>query len=167
TDTSGRRGDGDMDEGPGESQPPENEGPAEPASEGAVAPAKGGRAKWAALIVAALVLVAGGGALALVFALRGSNDVVTPMVPKDATVYAVAYLDPSLSQKLALRDLSKKFPAIRDQAALTRRIDQTMDSLLAQSGLRFSSDVRPWLGPQIGVVVEVKGGSTQVAVLIA
>ncbi len=42
-----------------------------------------------------------------------------------------------------------------------------MDSLLAQSGLRFSSDVRPWLGPQIGVVVEVKGGSTQVAVLIA
>jgi hypothetical protein len=104
---------------------------------------------------------------AIAFVLRGSSDVITSMVPDDASVYATVYLDPALGQKLALRDLVKRIPATDTSAELNTRLQGFFDGAFQGSGLSFQTDVKPWLGPQLGVVAKVQGDASSFAVLVA
>jgi len=95
----------------------------------------------------------------------GPGDVVDRMVPGDTDVYATLYLDPSLSQKLALQGLMQRFPALNTQKQLDSRVDQVMDSALKPEGISFANDVHPWLGTQVAVALRLANG-TPTAVII-
>src|SRR5438045_7616524 len=101
------------------------------------------------IVVAALFVVGGAGVGLKLFALRGSGDVLEQMVPADSDGYATAYLDPSLSQKLHLRQILGKFPALGGSSGINHRVDQLLAQLLNGSGLDFERDVKPWLGSQM------------------
>jgi hypothetical protein len=128
------------------------------------------RSAWAkpvVIAVVALVVVAGIAVGALAFALRGSSDTITKLVPSDASVYATVYLDPALSQKLAIRNLMKKFPAVDTTGELNNRLNDFFDSAFEGSGISFEQDVAPWIGGQLGAVVKVENTATSAALLIA
>jgi hypothetical protein len=121
----------------------------------AVAPPPPGASlvKRGLIALGAFVVVGGIAALAIAFvALRGTGDVIDQMVPGNITVYVTVYLDPALKQKLNLRDLAKKFPDLADSEILDRRIDQALDQVLNETGLK-AKDIRPWLGSQVALAV--------------
>jgi hypothetical protein len=119
------------------------------------------------IALGALVVVVGLAIAAIAFVLRGSSDVITAMVPDDASAYATVYLDPALGQKLALRDLVKRFPATDTSAELNARLQEFFDSAFQDSGLSFQADVKPWLGPQLGILGKADGADSSFAVLVA
>lgn len=119
------------------------------------------------IVAIAVVAVAGATVGALAFALRGSSDSLTRLVPSDATAYATVYLDPGLGQKLALRDLIKKFPATSSTSKLNQRIDDFFEQAFSDSGMSFRSDIQPWLGSQLGGFIRFDGSKTSGALLIA
>jgi Protein of unknown function (DUF3352) len=116
-------------------------------------------------IVAAAAVAVGAAVVVLMGLLQGSADVADRMVPGDIGVYATAYLNPSLSQKLDLRALLQHFPALHGQQ-LDGRVDQAMDTLLRPEGLSFARDVRPWLGSQVSLAVRLGTGASS-AVIVA
>jgi hypothetical protein len=117
--------------------------------------------------VAAVFVAAGALVGVKLFSLRGSGDVLTKMAPADADAYVTVYLDPSLGQKVALRDLVNQFPAADGVSGLQERIDQSLDHALAPTGVRYTTDVKPWVGSQISLVVRFTGQTPHLAVLIA
>jgi hypothetical protein len=134
----------------------------------AMPPAPRVRTLRKALIIAvALVVTFAIAAGAFVFvALKGTSDVIDQMVPANSTVYFTAYLDPAAKQKLNLRGLIKRFPAIATSEDLNRRIREALDQALEEDGLK-STDVLPWIGTQIAVVVRYEGDKELTAVLVA
>jgi uncharacterized protein DUF3352 len=123
--------------------------------------------RWIVAGLAGLFIVAGAGIGIKLFALRGTSDVLQRMVPADADVYATAYLDPSLSQKLHLRTLAGKFPALKGPQGIDRRIGELLGQAFKGSGLDFAKDVKPWLGTQLGVVVHVDDAGPHAALLVS
>ena len=130
--------------------------PLEPASpDPAVAPTRVAPAWWSPyrrfLIPAAALLVVAGvaaGALVLVLKPAGSID---KMLPATVDVYAVANLDPSASQKLNLLRAVHRFP----DTSTDQKLGQQLDKALKDTGISFTGDVQAWLGPQVGVAVSV------------
>ncbi|MFN2544196.1 MAG: DUF3352 domain-containing protein [Actinomycetota bacterium] len=142
----------------------------EPTSAGSWAqaepPERKRRAAPVVAIAVAAVLVLGGIAAAVgFFLLRGSPDVLSKMAPADADVYVTVYLDPSAGQKLALRSLASRFPAV-GKNGVQDHVDSLLEPAFRQSGLSFERDVKPWLGSQIAIVGKVTG-ERSLAVLIA
>ena len=126
----------------------------------AVAPTQVAAAWWSPyrrlLIPAAALVLAGGvaaGALLLVLKPAGS---IEKMVPATVDVSAIANLDPSVSQKLNLLRAVHRFP----QASTDQKLRDLLDKALKDTGISFSSDVQPWLGPQIGLVASVPASGT-------
>jgi hypothetical protein len=90
------------------------------------------------------------------------------MVPASVDGYVAAYLDPSLSQKLNLLGLAHRFPDLKTDADMTAAVDRYLDQVFANSGLTFSRDIRPWLGPQMDFLVGAEGaGQDQTAPAVA
>jgi uncharacterized protein DUF3352 len=120
------------------------------------------------IAVGAAFVVAAIGIAAFAFIkLRGTGDVLVKMAPADAQVYATAYLDPSAGQKLALRNLVRKFPALKEEEDLRDRVEHALDDVLSGTGLTYRRDVEPWLGSQIAVVVRIpEAGAPEVLALI-
>jgi hypothetical protein len=115
-------------------------------------------------IVAALALVAGGGAFAFIAAdplhLFKGGPQAADAVPSDALAYVGVDLDPSASQKInALRFLNH-FPAfrgvsgIKDERSDVRKaiFDEALDAS-GCSDLSFDDDIEPWLGNKFGFAV--------------
>ena len=102
--------------------------------------------------LAAVVVVAGtvGGILGFRL-LGGSADSLSAMAPSDTVVYVNAHLDPSAGQKLALNGLLNKFPSLGGSSR-DATINGWIDSLLHPTGLTHT-DIRPWLGSDISLVV--------------
>jgi hypothetical protein len=119
-----------------------------------------------AAVIAGLLLIAGGAAAAVLFALRGSSDVLVDKAPGDSIVYATAYLDPAASQKLNLLNVLGKFPAM-DRDHVGEQFSNLMDQALSPMDLSFEQDVKPWVGSQVGVVVRMRGDLPGTALLIA
>jgi hypothetical protein len=131
------------------------------------APPRASTLKKALVIAVALVVTFAIAAGAFVFvALKGTSDVIDQMVPANSTVYFTAYLDPAAKQKLNLRGLIDRFPAIAASADLNRKISEALDQALEETGLK-STDVLPWIGTQIAVVVRYDGDKELAAVLVA
>ena len=88
-------------------------------------------------------------------------DRAVPLVPDDAVVYGSINMDPSLSQKRALRDLVGEFPAFDDVEDARRAAGAILNEGLAPFGVYFESDVEPWLGSQVAFFVLARDDSTQ------
>ena len=108
-----------------------------------------------ALPAAGIVLAGAVGAAALVLFLK-PNPTIEKMVPATMDVYAVANLDPSVSQKLDLLQAVHRFPATRTDAAIAAKLDQGFKD----SGVSYTGDIAPWLGSEIGFAVRLNGTAT-------
>ncbi len=86
-----------------------------------------------------------------------STDRAAAVVPADAPIYVNVYLQPSSAQLMNLGGLLGRLPGFADQAALDAKIDESVQQLLAGSGLDYRRDVKPWLGDQLAVAVTPSG----------
>ncbi len=121
-------------------------------------------------LVALAVLLLGGVAFAgvmLVNTTSAAPDAMAKMVPASDQLYVTAYLDPGADQKLNLRDLLERFPAMQGKDP-AQKLDETLEQALKPTGLSFADDVKPWLGSQIGAAGTIDDqGQPDVAVMIA
>lgn len=101
----------------------------------------------AAVLVGVVIAVGTIGAFALTNA-GGGEDAALAAVPVDATLYATAYLQPSLSQARAVGELLERFDVPRQQ--IDQALSQTVEPL-AEVGLEYERDIQPWLGNQVAV----------------
>jgi hypothetical protein len=125
-----------------------------------------GRRTLVALVAGVAVVVGGGVALAF-FMMRGSPERLADTVPSQADVFVTIYLDPSAGQKVNLLGLARQFPDLGKGQDLGGRVNDVLDEALAESGLTHD-DVRPWLGSEIGLSVEVgDDGTPHAAFLVA
>jgi hypothetical protein len=119
-------------------------------------PTSGSRNKRIALIAGAAVAVAavGGGAYAAASRLGGGGTQPEDVLPSGAFAFAKMDLDPAANQKVAVYQLSKKFPALaeksgdEDRALKDTIIASMFDEL--DSELDYEADVKPWLGDRAG-----------------
>lgn len=102
---------------------------------------------------AVAVVVLAGGAFAVTRFTAPSHDDALSLVPKHSVVYANVFLSPSTSQKRALEDLLAKFEAVATPDEAEDKLIALIDRALAESGLTYSKDVEPWLGPQAAFFV--------------
>ncbi|HET7928604.1 MAG TPA: DUF3352 domain-containing protein [Actinomycetota bacterium] len=114
-----------------------------------------GRARrWLVVVLAALLVVGGGGSAAAFLLMRGAGEELLQLVPASSEVVVTAYLDPSAGQKVNLMALADRFPALRDDQGVRQQVDVVLDAALEGVGLSHE-DVRPWLGSQVAVVVDI------------
>jgi uncharacterized protein DUF3352 len=120
-------------------------------------------ARYRRLLIPAggLVAVGAASAAALVLVLTPRTS-VEKMVPATVDVYAVANLDPSVSQKMNLLRAVHRFP----DTSTDQKLAQQLDKALKDSGITFTGDVQPWLGAQVGVAVRIPQGNTDPPVAV-
>lgn len=112
------------------------------------------RLKFAIYVVVAGVIVAvAATALSLIRFFGPARDRAISLVPKDAAVYATAFLEPSTSQKRALRDLLAHFPAAGDLESAETFLDRILTDAFETSGLDYREEIKPWVGSQFGVFI--------------
>jgi hypothetical protein len=116
--------------------------------------------RWLVVLLATLLVVAGGGSTAAFFLMRGAGEELLQLVPASSEVVVTAYLDPSAGQKVNLMALAHRFPALGDDQRIRQQVDVVLDEALVGSGLSHE-DVRPWLGSQVAIVVDLGANADQ------
>ena len=109
------------------------------------------------LIPVAAVVALGAISAAAVLILAKPASTIEKMVPASADAIAIANLDPSVTQKANLLRAVHSFPDTKTDKA----IDDKLDEAFKDSGFTFTGDIKPWLGPQIGVSATLSLGSTK------
>ncbi len=84
--------------------------------------------------------------------LGGGETGAGDLVPADAAVYVSVSLQPSSAQHDAIADLASRIPGFADVSAFDQKVDELAQSLAAQAGIDYRTDVRPWLGDELSVV---------------
>jgi hypothetical protein len=137
------------------------------------APRKGmPRGVRVALASTAAVLVVGvtAGAYSVGSYLSGGGTQPDDVLRSGALAFAKLDLDPAASQKVAIWQLSKKFPDLLKAANEDTALKDSLGAgLLTDSGLSYEQDVKPWLGSRIGVAAyapAAAGQAPQIAVAI-
>lgn len=112
-----------------------------------------GLVRWgvALLVVAAMVGVVSVAAAFL--AASTSTSVVQGWLPKDTVAYLEIRADLPGDQRAKVGDLLAKFPGFADQASLDAKIDEALERILAGSGVSWATDIKPWLGGEVGLAV--------------
>lgn len=107
------------------------------------------------VVAVTALLVTLGGAVVVTYLLlfSGVTDRASRAAPADTALYLNAYLQPSAGQQLNLYGLIGRLQGFGDPATLEAKIDEVAERLLAQAGIDYSGDVRPWLGAQIAIAV--------------
>lgn len=142
--------------------PPANASPAERGSR----PPRRSRIRTGVLAAAAVVVVGAPSAAAVALALhRGGNGVpaLETLLPAGHDVYALADLDPSLTDKA--RILLHRFPDLSSEAQLQSKLRSAIDDGLRPTGLSFAKDVQPWLASQLAAVASIDGGDNSAFLL--
>jgi hypothetical protein len=99
----------------------------------------------------AAVLTAGVGAAVAVGSAIGGGQQPEDVLPKSAIALAKVDLAPSLSQRKAVYDLSRKFDNV-DVKSVSSVKDDLLAALFASAGtLDYRKDIKPWLGDRAGV----------------
>ena len=109
------------------------------------------------LIPVAAVVALGGISAAAVLLLVKPGSTIEKMVPASEDVIAIANLDPSVTQKVNLLRAVHSFPDTRTDTAIDAKLDQAFKD----SGFSFTGDIKPWVGPQLGVSATLNLGSTK------
>ena len=121
--------------------------PAPPVPESEAPPARKG-SRIALVVGIVVVVLAGAVAAGAFFFLRGAPESVLDKVPASADVVVVAHLDPAASQKMNLFRMAEKFPALGSEAELTQKLNDTLDSMLTDTGLTHQD--LAWVGGEAG-----------------
>jgi hypothetical protein len=112
-----------------------------------------GLVRWGVALVAVAVLVGAVSVAAAFLAAGASSSVVQGWLPNDTVAYLELRTDLPGDQRAKLGDILAKFPGFADQASLDAKIDEALDRILEQTGVNWTTDVKPWLGGEIGLAV--------------
>jgi hypothetical protein len=104
-----------------------------------------------------LALMAGVVVVGYLLVFAAAADRASRAVPASASLYGTLYLQPSAGQKMNLAALLGHVPGLADAASLDTKLHEIAGRLLAQAGLDYEGDLRPWLGNQLAVAVEPDG----------
>jgi hypothetical protein len=106
-------------------------------------------------LVIALVTLLGLTAAAVVasylFLFSAGTDRAARLAPADTAFYVNVYLQPSAGQQMNLNELIGRFPGFADDASLDDKVDQIVQNLLAEAGIDYRDQVKPWLGNQVAI----------------
>src|SRR5438552_1397394 len=135
---------------------------------GPVTPVKGSsRGRVLAIVVGVVLVLAMAAAATAYYFLKGSSEQLLQAVPQNSVVVATVNLDPGAGQKVNLLRLANKFPVLGNEQHLSSVVQHQLDTLLQPDGLS-SSDVLPWIGPEVGFAVQLDPtGSTHEELLVA
>jgi hypothetical protein len=111
------------------------------------------------LIPAAAVLALAAVSAVAVLLLVKPNGTVEKMVPATQDVIVVANVDPSVAQKVNLLRAVHSFPDTKTDKAITDKLDE----VLKDTGMSFSGDIQPWLGPEVGLSLKLNLSSNNAA----
>lgn len=117
------------------------------------------------VVAAAVLLIAGVGLAAVMYALRGSGEQLSTSTPSDVDFFATVYLDPSAGQKLNLERLIRRFPALASSDRIDGQLDSALDGVLADTGLS-AADIRSWLGSQVAIAGRVSDAGASLGLLL-
>lgn len=85
------------------------------------------------------------------------------ITPANALGFLSVNLSPSIEQKRSLLSIARRFPDARTK--VKDEFDDTVDGILADiledSGLEYTTDVKPWLGNEVAVAVLPPGGADE------
>ncbi len=89
----------------------------------------------------------------LVFVKPSPN--VDKMTPDTTDVFLTAYLDPSLDQKMNLANLVHKFPGLKSDAEIHKRIEDLLNQGSSRK-LSYDRDIASWVGARASVLVQTQ-----------
>ncbi|MGQ0465557.1 MAG: hypothetical protein ACT4QG_09590 [Sporichthyaceae bacterium] len=118
----------------------------------------GKRNAWQIGLIAgatALTVVAAGGAWAVGSFLSGGGAQPDDVLRSGALAFAKLDMDPAASQKLAVWQLSKKFPAAFGDAAEKTVVQELLGEAILEDvpTMTYERDVKPWVGDRLAVAV--------------
>lgn len=108
-----------------------------------------------------VVLVLGGGAVAVRAALGEGDGQPAGALPSSAVAYARIDIDPSAGQKIQALRLANRFPGFGEATGITdpevdlraRLFQELRTDAPGLADFDFAEDVEPWLGSRIGIAV--------------
>jgi len=119
-------------------------------------------------ITALLVMLGGAVVVSYLLLFSAVADRASRAAPGDTALYLNVYLQPSAGQQMNLFGLVGHLRGFGDPATLEAKIDEVAERLLAQAGIDYTADLRPWLGPQIAISwAPARAGSTPELLLLA
>ena len=98
-----------------------------------------------------LGLTAAGVVAGYLLLFSASADRAASLVPAETAFYANVYLQPSTGQRMNLAGLLGRIPGFEDTSTLDEKIDQVAQNLLADTGLDYRDQIKPWLGNQLAI----------------
>ncbi len=119
----------------------------------AVADRPRGLVRWGVALLGVAVLVGVVSVAAAFLAAGAATSVVQGWLPNDTVAYLEVRADLPGDQRAKVGDLLAKFPGFADQASLDAKIDEALDRILEGSGVNWTTDVKPWLGGEVGLAV--------------
>ena len=82
-------------------------------------------------------------------------------VPADVVGYAELSSQLTPDQQSRFSALLKHFPGFEDQARLSEKIDETLQTVLQRAGIDYTAQVKPWLGSSVAMAGRApKAGAT-------
>ncbi len=135
---------------PVETGTPQQEG----ASAGGASPRRpAGLLRWGIALVV-LALVVGAVSVGTILLTSGSAaSTVEGWIPAGTVIYLEGRADLPGDQRQNVGNIIAKFPGFKDQASLDSKIDQALDQALQKSGISWTTDLKPWVGGEVGVAV--------------
>ena len=112
------------------------------------------RWRWAVVGVATVLVVALlGAAFVLGQPRAGTPSTVARYAPSDTTALVELRQDLPGDQHGLLAQFMSHFPGFADQAAFDTKVDESLESLFAQSdgAISWQRDIKPWFGGEIGI----------------
>ncbi len=128
-------------------------GPAGPAGPAATRERPKGLVRWGVALLAVAVMVGVISIGAVMLAAGAASSVVRGWLPATTVAYLEIRADLPGDQRAKVGNIVAKFPGFADQAALDAKIDEALQRLLEGSGVSWTSDVKPWLGGEVGLAV--------------
>jgi hypothetical protein len=112
-----------------------------------------GLVRWGVALLGVAVLVGAVSVAAALLAAGAATSVVQGWLPNDTVAYLELRADLPGDQRAKVGDILAKFPGFADQASLDAKIDEALDRILEQTGVDWTTDVKPWLGGEVGLAV--------------
>ena len=112
-----------------------------------------GLLRWGVALVVVAVMVGVVSVAAALLAAGSSTSVVQGWLPADTVAYLEVRADLPGDQRAKVGDLLAKFPGFADQSSLDAKIDEALERILEGSGVSWTTDIKPWLGGEVGLAV--------------
>jgi hypothetical protein len=112
-----------------------------------------GLVRWGVALITVAIMVGVVSVAVAILAAGGGASSVQGWLPKDTIAYLEVRADLPGDQRARMGDLLAKFPGFADQASNDAKIDEALDRLIAESGVSWSGDLKPWVGGEVGLAV--------------